>query len=307
MATANVLFDNEDDEDTNNLRYFDIPYPINDDKQSLSSILNSSLLEIEETIKPLIHLIDDVETKVYIIKQKLTVNDNDDLTLDELTAIHLYISEESTTTKSLFYLLNQAIRRGFTQEFQLWFSYLNLLLRALGKLPSIGNDCTIYRGVKSCDLSDQYKDDGIYTWFTFASCLRSIDQMKLSSFLGKQGVRTIFKIYCYSGKQIPLSDDDEVILMPGFHFQVIGKLPSLDDLITIFIREIPPSSNETMSSIPIVNKLEIPEQSLSSIVKTTKQFNKNRKSLKNTANRIIKITKVLNICNVAASKAATCT
>ncbi|CAF3970061.1 unnamed protein product [Rotaria sordida] len=300
MATANALFDTEDDEDTNNLRYFDIPYAANDFKQYWSIILNSPLLLIEEAIKSLAYLIDDIATKVYIIKQKLTADDTDDLTLDELTAIHLYIWEESPPTKCIYYLLNETIRRGFPEELQLWHLYLKLLLTALSKLPPIGHHCIVYRGVRLCDLSDEYKDDGIYTWWTFNSCLRSLDQMKLPTFLGKQGVRTIFKIDCYSGKQVPLSDDDEVILMPGFHFQVVGKIRSLDDLNTIYIREIPPSSTEIMSSVSVVTTVEAPEEPLPLGVKKIqrgKSTKKSRKNLKNTACRIIKMSKVLHGCS----------
>ncbi|CAF5011116.1 unnamed protein product [Rotaria sp. Silwood1] len=298
MAIANALFDTEDDEDTNNLRYVDIPYAANDIKQFLSIIMNSPLLPIEEAIKPLVHLIDDIATKVYIIKQKLTTDDTDNLTLDELTAIHLYIWEGSQPTKCIYYLLNEIIRHEFPEEFQLWHPYLNLLLTALGKLPSIGHHCIVYRGVRLCDLSNEYKDDGIYTWWTFGSCLRSLDQMKSPRFLGKQGVRTVFKIDCYSGKRLPLSEDDEIILMPGFHFQVVGKLRSLDDLNTIYIREISPSSTEIILPVPVVTTIEEPEEPLSLVVKTIPQGKssmKSRKSLKNTTYRIIKMSKVLHV------------
>jgi hypothetical protein len=299
MARAKALFDIEDDEDTDNFRYFDIPYVANRDNKFLSIILNSPLLSIEEAVQPLVHLIDDIATKVYIIKQKLSVNDTDDLTLNELAAIHLYIWEEPPCTKCICYLLNMTIRRGIIEELEVWYPYLNLLLRGFGKLASIGDNCTIYRGVRSYDLSDEYKDDGIYTWWTFGSCLRSLDQMKLPTFLGKGGIRTVFKIYSYGGKQFPLSDDDEVILMPGFHFRVVGKLRSLDDLNTIYIREIPPSSTEIISPLLLIIKQELIEKSLSVVVKTTpqpKSTPKLRKSLKNTATKIIKLTKVLSIC-----------
>jgi hypothetical protein len=46
------------------------------------------------------------------------------------------------------------------------------------------------------------------------------------------------------GKRLPLSKDDEITLMPGFHFQVVGKLPSLGDLYIIYLREKLPSSTE---------------------------------------------------------------
>ncbi|CAF4119616.1 unnamed protein product [Rotaria socialis] len=92
---------------------------------------------------------------------------------------------------------------------------LNHAIRPLNKLPSIERHCTVYRGVRvrSCDLSDEYNEDGT------------------------GGVRIVFKIDCYSSKRIPWSDDDEAVLMPGFYFQVVGKLRSSDDLNTVYIRE----------------------------------------------------------------------
>ena len=72
MATTNALFDIEEEEETNNFRYFDIPYAPNDSKQSRSTILNAPLSRIEETIKPLGHLIDDIATKVYFIKKAVS-------------------------------------------------------------------------------------------------------------------------------------------------------------------------------------------------------------------------------------------
>ncbi|UJR12138.1 hypothetical protein I4U23_016315 [Adineta vaga] len=293
-AAENVLCDIEDDEDTNNSRYFNIPYVDNDDKQYFSTIFNSPLLIIEETIKPFEHLIDDVATKLYLIKKQLIINDFTELTLDELSSIHLYLWERSPFTTSIHYLINETIRRGSFEEFQLWHPYLNFLLTSLNKLSSIESHSIVYTGVRSCNLSSQYKDNEIYTWWTFTSCLRSIDQIKLPQYLGQYGIRTLFKIDCYSGKQIPLSDDDEVLLMPGFHFQVIGQLPLLDNLTTIFIREISPSSNELFqSSSSAMMKIESREEILSTRLKKTKS----RKSFKNAANRIRKMSRAISLCS----------
>ncbi|CAF0860725.1 unnamed protein product [Adineta ricciae] len=294
MATAeNIFGDVEDDDDTNDSRYFDIPYADTEDKSYFSSILNSPLLIIEETIKPFEHLVDDVATKLYLIKQQLIVNDLYELTLDELSAIHLYIWERSPFTTSISYLINETIRRGFTDEFRTWTPYLNLLFTSLNKLLPIEPHSIVYSGVRSCNLSSQYKDNEIYTWWTFTTCLRSIDQIKLPHYLGKSGLRTLFKIECYSGKQVPFSDEDEVILMPGFHFQVIGQLPLLDDLTTIFIREIPPSSNEIFQPISSnMTQSESREQVLSSVKKI-----KSRKTFKHAANRIRKMSKAIHFCS----------
>lgn len=300
MAMARAIFDSEDDDDTDNLRYFDTPYVANYDKEFLSIIMKSPLLQIEEIIKPLTDLIDDIETKHYVIKQQLSANNVHHLTLDELGAIHLYTWEELPRTKCVYYLVNQAIRRGLSEELHVWYPYLNLLLTALNKLPSIDPHCTVYRGVRSCDLSNKYNDDGIYTWWTFSSCLPSIDRMKTGSFLGKEGVRTVFKIDCYSGKRLPWSEDDEVILMPGFRFQIVGKLRSLDDLNTIYIREIAPSSLEIMPSVQVFKKVEVPENSspVAFQIKARRRASiKPRKAFKNAANRVIKMSKVVNGCS----------
>ncbi|CAF1472139.1 unnamed protein product [Rotaria magnacalcarata] len=305
MARANTQYDTEeedDDDDRNDLRYFHIPYVANYGKQFFANFLNSPLLPIEQTIKPLVQLIDNIETKLYIIKQQLNTDSTRNLTLDELGAIHLYTLEESPHTKCIYYLLNQAICRGLPEELQLWYPYLNLLLTALNKLGSIDRHCTVYLGVRSCDLSDEYKEDGIYTWWNFSSCLPSLDQMKLPRFLGAGGVRTVFKIDCYSSKRLPWSDDDEVILMPGFHFQVVGKLRSLDDLNTTYIREKTPSSVEVMSSVRIVKALEAAPQKSPSVAaleieQQEKPSRKRRPGFKKTAHRIIKMSQVLNGCS----------
>ncbi|CAF3896517.1 unnamed protein product, partial [Rotaria sp. Silwood1] len=57
--------------------------------------------------------------------------------------------------KSLYELLNQALRTENRGELKTWFSYLKLFLTALHKLPSQSG--TVWRGIRDVDLSSKYK------------------------------------------------------------------------------------------------------------------------------------------------------
>ncbi|CAF1367369.1 unnamed protein product [Adineta steineri] len=60
---------------------------------------------------------------------------------------------------------------------------------------------TIYRGVEM-DLSAQYPQGQIFTWWGFSSCTNSVQVLQSEQFLGKTGDRTLFSIDCESGKNI---------------------------------------------------------------------------------------------------------
>ncbi|CAF1468617.1 unnamed protein product, partial [Rotaria sp. Silwood1] len=65
--------------------------------------------------------------------------------------------------------------------------------------------------------------------------------METEQFLGKTGVRTLFNIECESGKAIKnhshYEGEDEILLLPGFHFEVVGKTNPASDMHIIHIRE----------------------------------------------------------------------
>ena len=63
-------------------------------------------------------------------------------------------------------------------------------------------------------------------------------------FVGRTGKRTLFNIECTNGKVIKAhsynSTENEIILMPGTYFRVIGKCSPAEDLHIIHLRETSP-------------------------------------------------------------------
>jgi hypothetical protein len=73
----------------------------------------------------------------------------------------------------------------------------------------------------------------------------TIEVLENDQFLGKHGLRTIFLIECQNGKFVaPHSyfkdSEQEIILMPGSYFEVIGQLNPAKDLHIIQLKEIQP-------------------------------------------------------------------
>jgi hypothetical protein len=111
-----------------------------------------SLVTLEESIKPVAHLFDGIETNVYITKMGMA-NPMDGLGDDESRSIHLY-TMPSDSGLSIFQALNEALRDENRQILKPWFSFLKLFLTALHKLPS--QAMTVWRGVRDVDLRSRY-------------------------------------------------------------------------------------------------------------------------------------------------------
>ena len=133
-------------------------------------------------------------------------------------------------------MLNSILRSERREPLKPWFRYLKLMLTALFKLPSLKR--TVWRGVRG-NLCDQYVDDHI--WWGFSSCTESVDVME--QFVGKSGVRTLFNIECINGKAIRghsfYKKENEILLLPGTYFRVVGKWNPAKDLYIIHLRETP--------------------------------------------------------------------
>ena len=61
-------------------------------------------------------------------------------------------------------------------------------------------------------------------------------------FMGQRGSRTLFCIECISGRNVReysmFQNEDEVMLLPGFHFTVTSVLDAGNDLCIINLKEI---------------------------------------------------------------------
>ncbi|CAF1581784.1 unnamed protein product [Didymodactylos carnosus] len=201
-------------------RYADIrEEPIHKLLVPIKGYQDQSLVSLEEAIKPIAHLFDDLAEHVWIAKKNCK-NPTDNLTQDESAAIHLY-TMEFDGNKSFYRLLNATLRSENRQSLKPWFSYLKLFMTALYKLPSKAE--TVYRGMKNIDLSDQYLKGNQFAWWGVSSCTRAVDVLQSDEFLGQDGKRTMFNIECSNGKSITShsyfsAKEEEVILMPGSYF-----------------------------------------------------------------------------------------
>ncbi len=77
------------------------------------------------------------------------------------------------------------------------------------------------------------------------------------SYLGQKGSRTLFSIECKNGKCIRehscFPDETEVLLLPGFSFEVTSKLNAGNGLYVIGLKQIVSTSEETSTSFGIIS------------------------------------------------------
>ena len=227
----------------------------------LEDYQHSLLLPLEtatENIKPLFR---NLPRDVWIAKNA-SKNPLDALTSDESAAIHLYTMENKD--RPLYSLLNQLLRDRDRQKLKPWFPYLHLFLTALFKLPTCSAKI-VWRGVKA-DLHSKYHRGEHYTWWSFSSCTLSLEVLEQTMYLGTTGERTLFSIECLNGKNIKphsyCQDEDEIILLPGFYFEVVSKVGGGNGLHIIHLREVvppfvllePPFDSQHMS--PIIPSIE---------------------------------------------------
>ncbi|CAF2119425.1 unnamed protein product [Rotaria magnacalcarata] len=198
------------------------------------------LVSLEDAVVPLRNLIHNIDVRVWTATNR-SENPTDKLTPDESAAIILYTIEWDPSHPSLYLVLNGTLRLEDRRKLVPWFSFLKLLLTGLYKLPSIR--CTVWRGVRG-DLRSQYKLGAKMTWWAFSSCTASISVLESEQYLGTSGTRTLFAIECLNGKDIKrhsyFAQEEEMLLLPCTHFQVISHLSSNDNLHIIHLREITP-------------------------------------------------------------------
>ncbi|CAF1011278.1 unnamed protein product [Rotaria sordida] len=198
------------------------------------------LVSLEKAVVKLRTLVDDVDARVWTAMNRCE-KPADELSPAESAAIVLYTIEWDPSHPSLYLVLNRTLRLEDRRKLTPWFPYLKLLLTALFKLPSIC--CTIWRGVRG-DLRAQYKLGGKITWWAFSSCTTTISVLESDQYLGTSGPRTLFAIECLNGKDIKrhsyFAQEEEILLLPCTHFQVISHLRSMENLYIIHLREIQP-------------------------------------------------------------------
>ncbi|CAF1671904.1 unnamed protein product, partial [Adineta ricciae] len=197
------------------------------------------LVSLEKASEPINSHFRNVPRDVWIAKNA-SKKPADGLTVDESAAIHLYTME--IKDQPLYSLLNKLLRDRDRRKLKEWFSYLKLFLTALYKLPPCSAK-VIWRGVKA-DVQAKYHTGEHYTWWAFSSCTLSLQALEQPMYLGTTGPRTLFSIECFNGKDIKshsyYKEEDEVLLLPGFYFKVVGKVQVGNGLHIIQLREVTP-------------------------------------------------------------------
>jgi hypothetical protein len=199
------------------------------------------LVSLIEAIEPLVSIFPDIQSKAWVAQCNCETP-KEGLTPDQSAAIMLYTMEYSGET--LYGLLNSTLRSdkpGRSDQLKPWFSYLKLLITALSYLPS--HQRTVFRGIK-LNLSQLYPVGKQFVWWGFSSCTTTMGLLESPKFLGQTGMRTLFVIECFTGKNIHhhsyYPSEDEILLVAARHFEVMSCLNPAPDLWMIHVKEIRP-------------------------------------------------------------------
>lgn len=202
---------------------------------------NKPLVSLEVALEPLVGLVPDVQQYALVATGKCEKPPADGLSIDESASIRLYTMEWKSKEQSLYFILNKTLRSENRDLLKDWFLYLKLIITALLKIPSTHR--LLYRGLKR-DLSREHPEGRNNIWWAFSSCTTSLAVLENGPFFGKTGTRTLFKIDCYSGKEIrkhsAFPNEDEVLLIAASHFRIVSCRPAGDGIHIIQLKETEP-------------------------------------------------------------------
>lgn len=166
----------------------------------------------------------------------------DGLTIDESAAIRLYTMEWEEPHRSLYSMLNSALKKDDRRYLRPYFKYLKLFLTALTKLPCLPPQ-TVWRGVTK-DLSAEFLPDTSVTWWAFSSCTNELTVLENNMYLGTIGNRTLFSVEAINGRAIRAHShflaEDETLLLPGTQMIVQSQFCPAPDLHIIHLKQVVP-------------------------------------------------------------------
>lgn len=120
----------------------------------LSSLTpTSSITTLNKAVQPISHLIDDLSDRAKYSLERCK-NPQNELSSDESAALFLYTHQWPYGTTSLYTRLNRALRAENRAELIPFHQYLNLLMSAIHKLPSVATH--VWRATLD-DYSSQYE------------------------------------------------------------------------------------------------------------------------------------------------------
>lgn len=173
---------------------------------------------LRNSLRTVWHLIPNLEGNVQAAGRTIMKSSRSDLTDDEIAAIRLYAIDGDDPNRSIITQLNRWLRSEDRKSSEPWSSYLNLLLGALNKLPSVKK--TVYR-LAHGNVIDRYREHQELTWWGVNSCVSKIEEVYTSQMVYER--QTLFIITCIHGKDIShLTDSSlqEIVLLPETHLRV---------------------------------------------------------------------------------------
>lgn len=222
------------------------------------------VVSLEKALEPIVSQIDQLPRYIKEAKRRCRYPSEHGLTHDQSAAVFIYSMESGD--KSLYRLLNQALRSENREELKVWFHYLNLLDTALDQLPS--QKVTVWRGVP-LNVGRDFKKGQTLTWWSFSSCTSSVDVIQ--GFLKNNEHSTLFLIEATNGKNISeytqYANENEILLPMGFSFRVKSDpLVQPNGSYVVHLMEIDPDEVESIR--PSVSSMRI----------TTRSSNQRRES-----------------------------
>ena len=197
------------------------------------------LLCLIDACEPLIGIIDNIQYYVRLAVETTSENPAHGLTRDESASIRLYTMEWHDDDKSLYSILNHALRMSNRKALRPWFKYLKLFLTALVKIPCAPSQ-TVWRGLRK-NVSNGFPPGKEITWWSFSSCTTTLTVLQSDLYLGNTGERTLFSIEIINGRDISahsyFKTEDEILLLPGTFMEVRSQLNPTKDMYIIHLKQ----------------------------------------------------------------------
>jgi hypothetical protein len=226
------------------LRVLDAKNEHGDQLAPIFGLQKISLVTLMLSIAPLLQIVEQVDAFAWSSMQFAATIQPEKRIIpeDQAAAINLYTAAWNLPEYSLYSILNKALREKDRTKLLPFFSYLKLLLTALLGLPR--HTGAVWRGVKA-DLRAAYPKGTKRFWWAFSSCTREMQALENDLFLGKDGVRTLFRVEnCTRAVDIqPFSSyetEAEVLLIPGAYLEVTDVGDLGHGLVIITLKQIKP-------------------------------------------------------------------
>lgn len=226
-------------------------------RPAINDYIFCELVSLDQAIKPLVYLVDKIDVHVATAKHATgNISSTDELTHDEAATVYLYSME--TGSRSLYLMLNTALRVNISSKLKPWFLYLKLLHTALNKLPS--QQMKVWRGLRH-DVHENYRKGMHIIWTSVSSCSKDVDIVQ--KHFNERMNSTLLSIDCINGKSImkysAFASEQEIILMPGTQVKVIDNSLKYNRFHLVHLKELSnPNIQRKYTVLPEIKNPSVP-------------------------------------------------